>query len=77
MMFIMMVIVFIVGYTAIALEHPIKINKAASAILTGVVCWTFLILGADAIFGIDLNQSVTDFITNSEHYPEGLRKFIE
>lgn len=35
---------FVIGYFAIALEHPIKINKAASAVLTGVLCWTIYIL---------------------------------
>ncbi len=39
--------VFIVGYLAIALEHPIRINKAASALLTGVACWTIYILFAE------------------------------
>ncbi|HRG79780.1 MAG TPA: sodium:proton antiporter NhaD [Cyclobacteriaceae bacterium] len=34
------ILVFLVGYLAIALEHPIKINKTASALLTGVICWT-------------------------------------
>src|SRR5687767_5657129 len=34
------IIVFVIGYFCIALEHPIKINKTASAILTGVLCWT-------------------------------------
>lgn len=34
------IIVFVVGYLCIALEHPIKINKTASALLTGVLCWT-------------------------------------
>jgi Na+/H+ antiporter NhaD/arsenite permease-like protein len=34
------ILIFIVGYAAIALEHPIKINKTASALLTGVICWT-------------------------------------
>lgn len=36
----LIILVFVIGYLAIALEHPIKINKAASALLTGVVCWT-------------------------------------
>jgi Na+/H+ antiporter NhaD/arsenite permease-like protein len=31
--------VFIIGYMAIAFEHPLGINKTASAILTGVLCW--------------------------------------
>ncbi|HCM74772.1 MAG TPA: sodium:proton antiporter [Cytophagales bacterium] len=37
---IIIVILFVIGYLAIALEHPIKINKTASALLTGVLCWT-------------------------------------
>lgn len=32
--------IFIIGYAAIALEHSIKINKAASALITGVLCWS-------------------------------------
>ncbi|SFE41289.1 sodium:proton antiporter NhaD [Spirosoma endophyticum] len=31
---------FVVGYLLITLEHPIKINKTATALITGVVCWT-------------------------------------
>lgn len=36
--------IFVIGYTAIAAEHSIKINKSASALLTGVLCWTVYIL---------------------------------
>jgi Na+/H+ antiporter NhaD/arsenite permease-like protein len=32
-------IVFILGYLAIVFEHPLKVNKTASALLTGVLCW--------------------------------------
>ncbi len=39
-----MILVFVVGYIAIALEHPLKLNKAASALITGVLCWTIYIL---------------------------------
>jgi Na+/H+ antiporter NhaD/arsenite permease-like protein len=38
------IIVFVAGYLAIAFEHPLKINKAASALLTGVICWTIYAL---------------------------------
>ena len=42
------VIVFIVGYLGIAFEHPLNINKAASALLTGVICWSiFAVWGGD------------------------------
>lgn len=39
----MMILVFIIGYLAIAFEHQIKINKASSALITGVVCWTIYV----------------------------------
>jgi Na+/H+ antiporter NhaD/arsenite permease-like protein len=34
------IVIFILGYLAIAFEHPLKINKTASALLTGVLVWT-------------------------------------
>jgi Na+/H+ antiporter NhaD/arsenite permease-like protein len=37
-------IVFILGYAAIAMEHVIRLNKAASALITGVLCWTIYML---------------------------------
>jgi Na+/H+ antiporter NhaD/arsenite permease-like protein len=33
-------IVFILGYISIVMEHKLVINKAASALLTGALCWT-------------------------------------
>lgn len=35
---------FVVGYLAIAFEHPLKINKTASALFTGAVCWALYAL---------------------------------
>lgn len=49
-MYILLAITFIIGYIFIAFEHPFKIDKAASAILTGVLCWVILVLGQDSIF---------------------------
>ncbi|MEY4629536.1 MAG: hypothetical protein RLZZ595_1862 [Bacteroidota bacterium] len=44
----MLLTIFIIGYLAIAFEHQIKLNKAASALITGVLCWTiYIITGAD------------------------------
>lgn len=42
-MVLALILVFVAGYTAIAFEHPLKINKAATALITGVVCWTIYI----------------------------------
>lgn len=41
---IFIVAVFVIGYLAIALEHSLKINKTATALLTGVLCWTLFVL---------------------------------
>ena len=48
-MILLIVAVFVIGYLGIAFEHPLKIDKAAFAILTGVVCWVLLVLGQEAI----------------------------
>jgi Na+/H+ antiporter NhaD/arsenite permease-like protein len=43
-MIIAIIAVFVLGYAAIAFEHPLKINKTASALLTAVLCWSILVL---------------------------------
>lgn len=43
-MILFIILVFITGYTLITLEHPIRINKTATALITGVLCWTIYIL---------------------------------
>jgi Na+/H+ antiporter NhaD/arsenite permease-like protein len=54
---LLIILIFVVGYLAIALEHPIKINKTASALLTAVICWTiFTVSGA------------SETLLNSERY---------
>lgn len=43
-MTLIILLVFILGYVAIAFEHSLKLNKAASALITGVLCWTIYII---------------------------------
>ena len=38
---------FVIGYLCIALEHPLKVDKTASALLLGMLMWAFYILKAD------------------------------
>jgi len=48
--FILMVVIFIIGYTAIALEHPLKVDKAATALLMGTILWAiYALFGADVL----------------------------
>lgn len=48
-MYALMIVIFVLGYAMIAFEHPLNINKSASALITAVLCWTALVLGVDTI----------------------------
>ena len=48
-MFVIMAAVFVLGYVMIALEHPLKIDKAATALLTGTLLWALYMFGAESI----------------------------
>lgn len=43
-MTMLLILIFIAGYLVIAFEKPLKVNKAATALVTGVLCWTVYIL---------------------------------
>ncbi len=44
--------VFSLGYLAIIAEHQLRVDKAASALLTGVLCWTLYTLYAPALIDV-------------------------
>ncbi len=39
----LLIVVFVLGYLAIALEHPLKVNKSASALFLGIVTWVIFV----------------------------------
>jgi len=41
--------VFVLGYLAIAFEHTLGLNKAAAALITGVLCWTIYTIQSPSI----------------------------
>ncbi|TDB61761.1 sodium:proton antiporter NhaD [Arundinibacter roseus] len=48
------IVIFVVGYLAIALEEYITINKTASALITGVLCWTaYVLYSSDTEFVVE------------------------
>jgi Na+/H+ antiporter NhaD/arsenite permease-like protein len=55
------VVIFVIAYAAIALEHPIKINKSASALIGAGLLWTvYAVLSGDhALIERQLNDSVS------------------
>ncbi|MCD6367289.1 MAG: sodium:proton antiporter NhaD [Bacteroidales bacterium] len=77
--FIIMVVIFIVGYTFIALEHPIRIDKAATALLMGTVLWAVYALNGTEVLSLNFSRAWMHFV---EEYPdlsttaEGVKQFI-
>lgn len=55
-----LIIIFVLAYAAIALEHPLHVNKSASALLGAGLLWTIYALGqGDAhLVGEHLNESL-------------------
>ena len=42
-------LIFVLAYVLIAAEHAVKIDKAATALIAGVLCWTLLVLAPTGI----------------------------
>jgi Na+/H+ antiporter NhaD/arsenite permease-like protein len=77
-MFALMVVVFVLGYTAIALEHPLKIDKAASALLIGVLTWTIYVFGGIDILSSGVSTAWNKFVAANpgQDNVEGMLHFI-
>ena len=54
-----LIVVFIAGYTAIALEHPLRVGKTAIALLMAVALWVIFSLGE-----YDIHETVTSLSEN-------------
>lgn len=61
-----MITLFLIGYVAIAMEHPLKINKAATALLLAVTLWVLYIFFAPTLFpGMSLEE-VRSLVTDKQ-----------
>jgi Na+/H+ antiporter NhaD/arsenite permease-like protein len=70
-----MIVVFLFGYGLIVFEHVNKIDKAASALLTGALLWTLLVIDAPSIMHLNLNEKWLDF--SSEAGKSGIRQVMQ
>lgn len=59
-MLTLITLIFVVAYAAIALEHPININKSASALVGAGLLWVVYAIGSDSPqqVGFELNTSL-------------------
>jgi len=60
--FILMVVIFALGYTIIALEHPLKVDKAATALLMGSILWAIYALNGASVLNLGFSTSWHHFI---------------
>jgi Na+/H+ antiporter NhaD/arsenite permease-like protein len=63
--FTLMVVIFILGYTAIALEHPLKVDKAASALMLGILVWAVYLMDVSNILSLGFSEAWTHFVHSS------------
>ena len=56
----LLVVVFVMAYTAIALEHPLKINKSASALIGAGLMWSIYAIASNDAHAVSaqLNESL-------------------
>lgn len=61
-----MILVFLAGYLVIALEHPFRINKSGTALLTGTLLWVLYMYAAPSLIPF---ASADEFAHFLESYP--------
>ena len=75
-MYELMIVVFVIGYAFITIEHTVKVDKAAIALITGVLCWTIYVFGKEEIVQLDKvkDYAETEF---SNIYPDEIVQTTE
>jgi Na+/H+ antiporter NhaD/arsenite permease-like protein len=61
----LLIIVFVLAYAAIALEHPLKINKSASALLGAGLLWT--IYATLSPTGTHINEHLSESLIQDDY----------
>ena len=61
-MLTIIIVLFVVGYLAIALEHPLKVDKTATALLLGMLLWVCYALGAEEIVPAVSGEHFKEFL---------------
>ncbi|MCK0131897.1 sodium:proton antiporter NhaD [Flavobacteriaceae bacterium F08102] len=76
----LIIFVFIIGYLAITLEHPLKLDKTVPALLMASLMWALLAIGFHAGWFdvIDGHENVFSYLAgaNNEHADEGFTNLL-
>lgn len=67
-MIVTLILLFFLGYLAIALEHPLRVDKTATALLLGMLMWIVYSMGAEYIVPMIHSKELADFIADHPQF---------
>ena len=72
------ILLFVLGYLSITLEHPLKLDKTVPALLMAALMWALLAVGFhEGWFSvIDSHENVFNFLKDGEHGQEGFHNLL-
>jgi len=72
------ILIFVIGYLSITLEHPLKLDKTVPALIMAALIWAMLAVGFhNGWFSvIDTHESVFDFLTGGEAAEHGFENTL-
>ncbi|WP_196892084.1 sodium:proton antiporter NhaD [Aureivirga marina] len=74
----LLILVFVIGYLAITLEHPLKLDKTVPALLMAAIMWALLAVGYHSGWFnvIDGHEEVFTFVAGDHHAEEGFTNLL-
>jgi len=72
------ILIFIIGYLSITLEHPLKLDKTVPALIMAALIWAVLAIGFHAGWFdvIDTHENAFNFLTGGEAAEEGFENAL-
>ena len=73
--FLLLLVIFIIGYAIIAFEHSLEVDKAVPALFIGVILWAIYALNAESILNLNFSpqwQLVQDAGKSIQRIPQNI-----
>lgn len=72
------ILIFVIGYLSITLEHPLKLDKTVPALIMAALIWAVLAVGFHAGWFdvIDTHEQAFNFLTGGEKATEGFENAL-
>lgn len=72
------ILIFVIGYLSITLEHPLKLDKTVPALIMAALIWAVLAVGFHAGWFnvIDTHERVFDFLSGGEEATHGFENTL-